>query len=252
MLGALSLLVHFLGAVESVPVFRAATEALSKEPLLAVLVAATLALAAHSSIAIVLFIVSLGSAGIVGGEGALALVLGANLGAAVSPVMEASGSAAARCLPFGNLLVRASGCLLTLPLLPFAARSLSGLGLGDLGSLAVAFHVALNVVLAVVVLPWTGMLARLVTRFVPEPPRAKVIRADELPHHLNEAALSTPGLALTNATLEALHMANLASAILREALSALHTGDRSLARAIGQRDQAIESGRAHKRCCLSF
>jgi phosphate:Na+ symporter len=88
MLGELTLLVHFLGSIEAVPLFRAAIEALSHEALLAVVVAAVLALAAHSSIAIVLFIVSLASAGIVGGEGALALVLGANLGAAVSPVME--------------------------------------------------------------------------------------------------------------------------------------------------------------------
>ncbi|MBL7590216.1 Na/Pi cotransporter family protein, partial [Escherichia coli] len=83
---------------------RSLVGALAAEPVLAVLAAAMLAWAAHSSVAAILFIVSLGGAGVITLEGALALVLGANLGAALPPYLDAAGAPAARRLPLGNLL----------------------------------------------------------------------------------------------------------------------------------------------------
>ena len=47
------------------------------------------------------------------------MVLGANLGSALNPLMDAiSGDAAAVRLPLGNLVNRLVGCALALPFLP--------------------------------------------------------------------------------------------------------------------------------------
>ena len=90
---------------------------LAGDPVLAVLIAAALTWACHSSIAVVLLVASFAATHVVGSNGALALVLGANLGGALPALVDAS-TASARRLPLGNLLVRAVGVLVALPLLP--------------------------------------------------------------------------------------------------------------------------------------
>lgn len=244
MLTALALLGQCLTAVEATPILRSLVGALAAEPVLAVLAAAMLAWAAHSSVAAILFIVSLGGAGVITLEGALALVLGANLGAALPPYLEAAGAPAARRLPLGNLLVRAAGCAAALPLLDPITAGLAEFGVADPARGAMAFHLALNLALAILVLPWTAALGRLTTRLLPAPIMPESARQDapiaELPHHLDLTALATPSLALANAALEALHMADLAGAALRDALQAFRTGDRTLAGAAGRRDAAID------------
>ncbi|MBL7405502.1 Na/Pi cotransporter family protein, partial [Escherichia coli] len=116
--------------------------------------------------AAILFIVSLGGAGVITLEGALALVLGANLGAALPPYLEAAGAPAARRLPLGNLLVRAAGCAAALPLLDPITAGLAEFGVADPARGAMAFHLALNLALAILVLPWTAALGRLTTRLL--------------------------------------------------------------------------------------
>ena len=108
MLMALGGLVHTLGPIESAPILRPLVQGLGGDPILAVLIAAALTWACHSSIAIVLLVASFAGAGIVTPEGALALVLGANLGGALPALLETM-TPTARRLPLGNLLVRGTG-----------------------------------------------------------------------------------------------------------------------------------------------
>ena len=61
---------------------------LSAQPVLDVLVAAALTWAAHSSVAVVLLVMSLAARGARAAGAAFALVLGANLGTAINPVLE--------------------------------------------------------------------------------------------------------------------------------------------------------------------
>ena len=90
MLLALRLLLDTLVPAENAPVVRTLLSAITEEPLLCVVIAAALTWAAHSSVAIVLLIMSLGYANIVTPEAALALVIGANVGSAINPVIEGS------------------------------------------------------------------------------------------------------------------------------------------------------------------
>ena len=89
---------------------------------------AALTWAAHSSVAVVLLVMSLAYSHFVSPEAALALVLGANLGSAINPLIEGGtrGDPASRRLPVGNLINRLVGVLLVLPFLPPIARELRG------------------------------------------------------------------------------------------------------------------------------
>src|SRR3546814_6942540 len=75
----------------------------------------------RSSVAVVVLIMSLASHGLIEPSLAYALVLGANLGTAVNPLLEGAGNEdpAARRLPLGNLGTRLAGCVLALILLPW-------------------------------------------------------------------------------------------------------------------------------------
>jgi phosphate:Na+ symporter len=175
MLLALGALVHTLEPVESATALRAVLGSLGGQPVLAVLLAAALTWACHSSVAIVLLIGSLAASGVVAPAGSLALVLGANLGSTLPPLFEV-GSATARRLPLGNLLVRATGCIFVLPFLPQIAGLLAQIEPAA-ARLVVNFHTAFNLALAVLFLPLVG-LARSLARSLPprsarktDPPR---------------------------------------------------------------------------------
>ena len=211
MLMALAGLVHTLAPLDNAPLLRPVMGSLSGDPVLAVVIAALLTWACHSSIAIVLLVGTFEASHIVGPTGALALVLGANLGGALPALLNAS-TRTARRLPLGNLLVRATGVVLALPFLPEIAETWARLD--PLSTrLVVDFHLLFNVALAAVFLVPVGALARVLTRWLPDPPAT----ADPgRPVHLDAAALDTATVALANASRETLRMADMIDGMLRD------------------------------------
>src|SRR5258708_6201423 len=93
---------------EQAPGVRTMLGLITGEPALNILLGALLAWAAHSSVAVVLLVMSLSYSHFVAPVAALALVLGANLGSAINPVLEGGGLAnpAARRPPVGNPIQR--------------------------------------------------------------------------------------------------------------------------------------------------
>ena len=235
MLLALGALVLTLAPVETAPALHAVLGSLTGEHLLAMLVAGALTWACHSSVAVTLLIASFAASGVVAPAGSLALVLGANIGSTLPPLFEA-GSAAARRLPFGNLLVRAAGCIVVLPFLPMIGRLLQHIDPGP-ARLVVNFHTALNLVLAVLFLPLTDRLAALLVRFLLDPPRP----ADPAkPIHLEEAALDSASVALANAARETLRMADMFEGMLRAATEVFRSGDRHRATDISRTERIMD------------
>jgi phosphate:Na+ symporter len=235
MLMALAGLVHTLGPIENTPLLRPVVAALARDPLLAVLVAAAVTWACHSSIAIVLLVASFAATHVVDPTGALALVLGANLGGTLPPLIDAP-TPAARRLPLGNLLVRAVGVVLALPFLPAITRALEHAEPAP-GRLVVNFHLAFNLALAVVFLGSVAALARLLTRLLPDPPAP----ADPgRPVHLDVAALDSATVALANAARETLRIADMVECMLRDALEVLKHNDRARAEAVAAQNRCVD------------
>src|ERR1700723_1549610 len=105
LLMALYQFVTRLAPYEDVPSLRLLLGAVSTQPVLDVVLAAGLTWAAHSSVAIVLVIMSFAAKGTVPPAAAFALVLGANLGPAINPVLEGTTGSdpVAKRVPLGNL-----------------------------------------------------------------------------------------------------------------------------------------------------
>src|ERR1051326_4879405 len=116
---SLHILLDTLAPAENAPAVRTLLGAITNEPLLCLLMAAALTWVAHSSVTVVLLVMSLAYSHFITPVASLALILGANLGSAINPLVEGSHSdnPASRRLPLGNLLNRLVGCALVLPFL---------------------------------------------------------------------------------------------------------------------------------------
>src|SRR5690606_30180983 len=218
--------------------------ALSDQPVIALLLAAILAWAAHSSVAVVVLIMSLAGHGLVTPSLAFALVLGANLGTSINPILEGSGDndPAARRLPLGNLGTRLAGCILALLLLPWLP-SLMAIFSSDPARAVANFHTLFNVLTALLFLPVLTPYSKLLVRLLPK-------RTDpndpSRPQYLDESAHEVPGIALGNAAREALRLADMLQSLLGMARASLLQDNRHrnaharyISNAINRLDQLI-------------
>jgi phosphate:Na+ symporter len=235
---ALHILVETLAPAEQAPAVRVLLASITHDPVLCILIAALLTWAAHSSVAIVLLVMSLAYSHFITAEVAFALVLGANLGSAINPLVEGGtrGDAASRRLPLGNLLNRLVGILITLPFLPVLAREFSAFQ-PDAAKMTAEFHMAFNVVLAAIFIGPLDAVAWLLTRLLPERPRSVDPSA---PRYLDEAALETPPIALANAARETLRLGDMVENMLRDVMTALMNNDRRLADEVSRMDNVVD------------
>ena len=224
MLMALSQFINLLSPYEDVPSLRLLLGAISTQPLLDVIVAAGLTWAAHSSVAVVLLVMSFAAKGTVPPDAAFALVLGANLGTAINPVLEgATGQdPAARRVAVGNLINRAIGVAIALSVLSPIGRLVVAIEPDNARAVA-DFHTAFNLTTALIFLPLLGPYASLLRRWFPD----RIDQADPArPMYLDPVARETPVVALGGAAREALRLADVLGTMLTGLRDAIDKGDR--------------------------
>lgn len=235
MLLALHGLVETIQPVSGEPVLGEILNQVTGDPILDLVLAAGLTFAAHSSVAIMLLLMGLAAGKAITPMAAVALVLGANLGGAIPPVLETGGANPAnRRVPVGNLLFRAGGCVVALPFVHGIAKVLWQWDPSP-GSAITTFHLVFNVVVAIACIGLLGPAAALLTRIFPEKRRRQATTMEPL--FLDPTALDTPYLALANAAREILRMGDLVDAMLRLFSTALSKPDKSIS------DQALRIGR---------
>lgn len=238
MLLALSLISGAAANLNESPIIARVFAALEGEPVLAVLVAMALTWIAHSSLAVVLLVVSLGVAGVLTAPLALTLVLGVNAGAAIpAVVITLSEAAEARRIAIGNMIFRFVGVIAVMPLLPLLAPVMAMFD-HDAGRQAITFHLAFNVALLIVFIGLTGPVARLTARLIP----AESSEEDPgRPRYLDESAKDLPSVALSLAARETLHMGDIVETMLRRSMEALENSDARLCAEIQEMDDHVDS-----------
>ena len=216
----------------SLHLLSGATEPMRASPALAVFIglldgawpvalifSAVLAFVSSSSLAVVVLILSLAATGTLSTGLVIVLILGANLGGAIPPVIATlSGPASARRITIGNLAVRTTGCLIALPLASYGAEFLQQLPLSP-AKLPVDAHLIFNVILAALAWPFSGLISDLMTKLVPGDPKA-----EDGPNFLDQQALATPVVA-ANATREVLGVGDSIERMLIRAENAFKHND---------------------------
>jgi phosphate:Na+ symporter len=240
-LGLMLLALRLIGAaaepVRGSQVLMEMFRALGSEPLLAALLAAVLTVLSTSSLAIVLLVIAFAAGGLVSLPLAFALILGANLGATVMPLLgTATSGAEARRVPLANFIFRLTGVAIVLPLLPLIAPYV-GLVEQPAARQVADFHTAFNLAIAILFLPLIGPVAALCARILPEKPRGE---EPGKPQYLDTAALDSPAVAIANAARETLRMGDIIEKMLRQTLEVFRNDDRKLLREVEALDDGVD------------
>ncbi|MGO7021897.1 Na/Pi cotransporter family protein [Rhizobium leguminosarum] len=187
----------------------------------ALIFSAVLAILASSSLAIVVLILSLAAGGGIDTGLVIVLVLGANLGGAVPPVLATlRAPTSARRVTLGNLIVRAIGVCIALPLAGYGADLLELSPLPH-QNFAVDAHLAFNVLVALVAWPLSPYVLSLMSRLLPE--GEKNLENS----YLDSNDLARPLSALAGASREVMVVGDLVEQMLSQAAEAINRNDSS-------------------------
>jgi phosphate:Na+ symporter len=239
MLLSLHILIDTLAPAETAPGARVLMAAMTEDPLLCIFIGAAVTWIAHSSVASALLVMSLAYAHFVTPYAALALILGANLGSAINPILEGTrrDSPASYRVPLGNLINRIVGIILVAPFLRPISEHLQAWQ-PDLAKFAAEFHIAFNLATAIMFIGVLDPLAGLLRQLLPD-------RAQETdpsrPRYLDESALETPSLALADAARETLRMGDLVETMLRNVMTAMMTNDRASVAQVSRMDNSVDA-----------
>ncbi len=234
MLLALSLISESTQVLTRSAVVQTALASIGTDLLLEITVGAFIAVLAYSSLATVLLVATLASAAI-SVEVALGLVLGANLGSGLLGVLTTLKSPiTVRQVPLGNLLFKIMGVLIAAPLIGLWVKHAPMLGSAPVQ--VVAFHLAFNTVVALLLIGFVGPIAAWVQKLLPP---AKSTALDR-PKHLDPSALATPSLAISCAAREALHQADVVETMLRGLLPVIKENDLALAENLRKLDDTVD------------
>lgn len=215
-------------------------EPLRHDYFLAVLLGLFLTWLFHSSLAFVLLAVSMVQLGIIPFPVGIALVLGANFGSAIPPVVvTANDNSNAKRVTVGNLLMRFVWALALLPFINFFSNFLLQFSnTMDLGRLLVHFHTAFNVALALVCIPFMGWFAKFLQRVIPD--RNRNDQDPSEPIYLDDNLISTPSIALAVAARETLRLSDNVEKMLHASIKAIQENDEDVVQKIKDRDDVVD------------
>jgi phosphate:Na+ symporter len=169
---------------------------------------------------------------------ALAMVVGANVGVAVTGLIAGYARTETRRMAIGNLLFKLVGAAVCTPFLPWFIDVLKPISPSGDTQLIANAHTLFNVALMLVFLPTVSVSARLLERFVPE----RAAPTDEFgPRYLDQSALASPALALAQAAREILHLADIVRGMLQDVYRCFHQSDETQCDAVQRRDDKVDA-----------
>jgi phosphate:Na+ symporter len=210
-----------------------------ENPFLGVAVGAGFTAVVQSSSATTGIVIVLAQQGLISLETGIALIMGANVGTAITALMASIGKPReALRAGVAHSLFNVGGAVIWLPFIGVLASLVEDLGGGDARQLANA-HTLFNVINALLVIGFIPVFARVIERLVPDSPEeeSRTVRA----RYLDRTLLRTPSLALDRARLELLRMADRVRSMLAEALPAVLRGTRWALLELEERDDEVDS-----------
>lgn len=209
------------------------------DPIFSVLVGALLTWLFHSSLAIVLLLMTMVHSEVIPLHLAFSLVLGANIGSVIAPlIMSLKDPPQATRIPAGNMIMRLFGVFIIMAILQIFKPDMSWLGNSE-SRILINFHMCFNIFVGLMFLPFLGVITRLVTRAIPDKKHNETDTS--APQYLDERVLDTPTVALTNAAREVLRLADMTDHMLQLVWSAFQRNDQSVFAKIRDSDEKIDS-----------
>lgn len=209
---------------------------LEQYPLMGILAAAVLTALVQSSAAVIGVTIALALQHLITLPSAIPLILGANIGTcAIAVVSSIGANVEARQVAAAHILFKVLGVAIFYPFIGGFGEWVGQTAEGVARQIANA-HTFFNVAIALLFLPFTGIFADFVRRIIPEGAGEEKFG----PRYLDDRVLSSPPLAMGQATREALRMADIVSWMLKESLTVFRVNDRDLLERIERRDDEVD------------
>jgi len=206
-----------IGPVQDEPALKTLLYNLGQFPIYGLLAGVILTGIFNSSTALMGLVLSLGINNLITLEGAIAIVLGANIGSCVTGMMAAIGSSlSSKRLSLAQVVVNIIGASLFFPFITNFA-GLIAMTSADLPRQIANAHSFFNITMSLIMLPLVGFLASFVKRLLPGE-EIKIKRGTEF---IDERLLAAPSVALSQAEKEVLRMGSLTYEMLDKAISAI-------------------------------
>ncbi|WP_432799706.1 Na/Pi cotransporter family protein [Poriferisphaera sp. WC338] len=209
---------------------------------IALLTAIITVLLQSSTAAIALLI---GLSGMTGDQGqqlitlstAIAVVVGANVGIAISTTLVGWSQIESRRLGIGNLLAKCAIAVLFVSLLPYATDLVSKIPATFDKRIAFT-HSGFNIVMAIIFLPFISLGYKVVQWLIPEPE----VRAGEAfgPRYINPKLIDESGLAIGQSLREILRVSEMVRRMLDQFWVALKKRNAEQARLVQEQDDKVD------------
>lgn len=238
----LTLMGEGVAPLEKLPAFNDLTINMSENPLLGLLVGVLFTVGLQSSSATIGLLQELFNQGAIPLDAALPILFGDNIGTTITAVIAAVGaSVAAKRAALTHVIFNVIGATLVMVLLvpytSFISFLRDALQLNPPMTIAFA-HGIFNVTNVLIQLPFVGVLAYIVTKLVPS-------REEEIDYqakHLDPLFIQqSPSIALDQARLEILRMADYAEKGLKQSEIYLETKDKKSAEKILRYEEAVNN-----------
>ncbi|MBT8165989.1 MAG: Na/Pi cotransporter family protein [Acidimicrobiia bacterium] len=210
-----------------------------ENPFLGVAVGAGFTAIVQSSSATTGIVIVLAQQGLITTETGIALIMGANVGTAITALMASIGKPReALRAGVAHAMFNVGGAVIWIPFIGMLASFVQDLGGANARQLANA-HTLFNVINAVLIVGFIPLFARFIERIVPDAPEeeGRTVRV----RYLDRTLLRTPSLALDRARLELLRMADRVRSMLGDILPAVLHGTRWTLLEIEERDDEVDS-----------
>ncbi len=239
MLLALDLIVEATAPLKTSPVISGVMTVLADDLPFLFILSVFLTALSHSSLAIVLFIMSLAASGFMPMMAALVGVLGANVGGAIPPLMmNIREPGEGRMVAWGVFFMRLIGALIfaliVLPLLYGHFDIISA----NPARQVVNFHTGFNLIRALMFLPFIGLIALALKRFVPHFNEARKNKAQT--KYLDKNALESPAIALPLAKREVLRMGDVVQSMLSNVINLFYGENRHMIAEVKDKDDIVD------------
>jgi phosphate:Na+ symporter len=219
------------------PLTRQVLVALAANPFMGLLVGALGSATMASSAATIGLVMSLAHQSLLGLDGAIPVVLGANIGTCAAALAASMRSTAdARRVAVAHVAFKLLGVALVFPFIGPLTRLVAATTPDAARQIANA-HTLFNVAISGLFLPFAPLAATVIARLVPEQERAD---NPFKTRYLDDRYLDQPALAIGQATREALRMGDVAQGMLRDAMLALRSNNQELLEDVERRDDQLD------------
>ncbi len=210
----------------------------SQNPLLGVLVGMVVTMIVQSSSVTVGLVLALATVGLLDLRGAIPLILGDNIGTCITAALASiGGTISARRTAVAHIGFNIIGTGIVLLLLP-VYRVLILHTSANIARQVANAHSLFNIMNAVIFLPFVGLYARFLTKFVKGKEEEEI---ESVPKYLEQHLLNTPSVAIGAATKEIIRTLKITQQMVRIAMEGFFEGNPRFLNKVVQKEEGVDA-----------